>query len=416
MGEVWHRVRRLLLADDPETGWLVRLALTGMLAWSLADPAGTSGTPGWQWTVLAVSMAGWLVFAVGDGRFPRTALGALALCSALGAAVAGTGGAGGSTAAVFTLVGLLTFALHLGVSPKAVIGVAAVDLCLYLIGCWWWRQDPAAALVNVAVVVILVLFGLRRREQRRQAQQTAQLLEQTRLAQREQARAAALDERARIARELHDVLAHSLGALGVQLEVAEALLTDRGDAEAAAARVRRARRLAAEGLVEARAAVAALRADVPPLTTALTDLVTAHRHDHQVPIDFHTEGTPRPLSPAAEVSLLGTAREALTNAAKHAPGGPVTVSLRYGPEEVRLQVRNAPGRPAAGGPGPVSGYGLTGSRERIALVGGTLTAGGTGQSDGLDRDADSGQPGDSGAPDRPAVADAGWQVTVRVPR
>ncbi|MFK3983519.1 sensor histidine kinase [Micromonospora sp. NPDC050397] len=391
MGEVWQRVRRLLLADDPETGWLVRLTLTGLLAWTLSYSGGMSGAAGWQWAALAASLASWLVFALGDGRAPRTALGALALCSALGSVAAGTGGTAGSTAATFTLVGLLTYALHLGPTPRSIVAVAAVDLCLYLLGCWWWGQDPAAALINVAVVVIVVLFGLHRREHRRRARQTARLLEQTRLAQREQARAAALDERARIARELHDVLAHSLGALGVQLEVAEALLTDRGDVEGAAVRVRRARRLAAEGLVEARAAVAALRADVPPLTTALSDLVTAYRQDHQVPVDFRTEGTPRPLAPAAEVSLLGTAREALTNAAKHAPGGPVTVALHFRPEEVRLQVCNGPGRATPAEAVRVNGYGLTGSRERIALVGGTLTAG------------DPGHPG------------GGWQVDVRVP-
>jgi signal transduction histidine kinase len=261
----------------------------------------------------------------------------------------------------------------------AVLGLTGAVIGVLVAGLWFAGRGPTAMLTQPGLVVILVLFSLHRREYRLRAEQTALLLEQASRAHRAQARAAALAERARIARELHDVLAHSLGALGVQLEVAEAQLTEEGDRAGAAARIRRARRLAGDGLVEARAAVAALRADVPPLPEALAELVAGHRADHPAPVTLHTEGGPRALPSGAEVSLLRVAREALTNAARHAPGRPVSVLLDYRGPGVRLTVDNPLPPPTVAGcvdtaPGS-GGHGLTGARERIALVGGDLTAG-----------------------------------------
>ena len=157
-----------------------------------------------------------------------------------------------------------------------------------------------------ALTAVLIAFGLNRR--------------QYELTRHEQARAAALDERGRIARDLHDVLAHSLGALSVQLEVAEALLEERNDTAGALERVRRSRRLAVQGLIEARNAVAALRSsEVPALPEALAVLAEQHGQDHRVSVAVRTEGKPRPLESGVIVALLGAAREALTNAGKHAP-------------------------------------------------------------------------------------------------
>jgi signal transduction histidine kinase len=106
------------------------------------------------------------------------------------------------------------------------------------------------------------------------------------------------------------------------------------------------------------------------LPQALADLVEAYRRDHHATVQLRTEGSPRPVSAPATVSLLATAREALTNAAKHAPGVPVEVVLDYREDKVTLYVINA-----AEEAGEQVGYGLAGMRERIALVGGTLTAG-----------------------------------------
>jgi signal transduction histidine kinase len=181
------------------------------------------------------------------------------------------------------------------------------------------------------------------------------------------------------------VLAHSLGALGIQIQAAKAVLTDQGDLDRAVEVLTTAQRMASEGLVETRRAVHALRVDTLPLDQELARTVETHAQRYRVPVAFETGGGPRPLRPDATVALLRTAQEALINAAKHAPGQPVTVRLDYsGPEsgapEVRLIVANelAPGAapgPRSSGGGIDGGYGLTGMRERLLLLDGTLAAG-----------------------------------------
>ncbi|WP_416903946.1 sensor histidine kinase [Micromonospora echinospora] len=372
---------RLLRADDPETGWLIRIVISALLVWALLylTPADAVVR-----AVLVASLAGWFLFVAADVRWPRLARAGLALATLLPAAVAGV--PENASAPLFLYAALFTFVLLPRTPMWAILVLTGTVIAVLLTGFWLAGRGTTAMLTQPTLVIILVLFNLHRREYRLRAEQTALLLEQTSRTQQAQARAAALDERARIARELHDVLAHSLGALGVQLEVAEAQLTEKGDVPAAAARIRRARRLAVDGLVEARSAVAALRADVPPLSRALGDLVAGHRADHTTTVTLRTEGSPRGLPSGAEVSLLRTAREALTNAARHAPGAPVAVVLDYRGPTVRLTVHNpAPPRPVGDGAG---GYGLTGARERIALVGGTLEAG---------------------------VVDGAWRVTAEVP-
>ncbi|WP_328466536.1 histidine kinase [Actinoplanes sp. NBC_00393] len=365
-------LRERLRADDPETGWLVRIVLSALLLWAFltAGPASPGVRP-----VLAGALACWTLFLVADRRWPRLARTALACAAVLPATVAGL--PEDAHALLYLYAALFTFVLLPRTPMWAILVLTATVLVVLLTGLWLAGRGPAAMLTQPALIAVLVLFSLHRREYRLRAEQTALLLEQTSRMQEAQARAAALNERTRIARELHDVLAHSLGALGVQLEVAEAQLTEKGDVEGAAARVRRARKLAADGLTEARSAVAALREDVPSLSRALADLVDGHRTDHGVEITLRTDGCPRALSPGAEVALLRVAREALTNAARHAPGAPIAMTLDHGAAAVRLTVDNpAPADDNSGGTG---GHGLTGARERIALVGGTVTAGRAGE-------------------------------------
>ncbi|MEU8242120.1 histidine kinase [Actinoplanes missouriensis] len=368
---------RRLRADDPETGILVRVVLSALLIWAFvtAGPAGPGVRP-----VLAAALACWFVFVAADRRLPRLARVALALAAVLPAVAASQ--PDDASSLLYLYAALFTFVLLPRTPMWAILSLTAVVLAVLLTGLWMAGRGTAAMLTQPALIAVLVLFSLHRREYRLRAEQTALLLEQITQTRAAQARAAALDERARIARELHDVLAHSLGALGVQLEVAEIQLTERGDVDGAAGRIRQARELAADGLAEARSAVRALRADVPPLPQALHDLVTRHEADHGAAVTLRVVSERRPLSPGAEVSLLRIAREALTNAARHAPGAPVTVTLDYAdPAVARLTVRNpvpgasarAVGRiPATGGTG---GLGLIGARERIALVGGTLKTG-----------------------------------------
>jgi signal transduction histidine kinase len=223
------------------------------------------------------------------------------------------------------------------------------------------------------------MFGLQRRSYRVQAEQSKALLAQHQRLQAEQRRADVLDERARIAREIHDVLAHSLGALGIQIQAAKAVLTDHKDIDRAVEALTTAQRMAADGLTETRRAVHALRVDTLPLGQELAAVADTHRQRYHVPVTLETSGVARTLQPDAVLALLRTAQEAMVNAAKHAPGQPVAVRLDYGENDVRLSVVNGASGVGAEGPRPGSGggYGLTGMRERLRLLNGTLLAGPT---------------------------------------
>lgn len=234
---------------------------------------------------------------------------------------------------------------------------------------------PPAGLASLAVLGALTMAGVARRIRGERMEQMELALARAQAAHEEHARAAALAERARIAREVHDVLAHSLSALSLNLQSARLMLARDGASDEAQAQVRRAQRLAVEGLAEARRAVAALRDDPVPAARSIADLVTSARLETGTPTELTVEGTPRDLSGPAEDALFRTAQEALSNARKHAAGAPVRVVLAYGNGATELTVTDLqghrPATPAAGG------YGLTGMRERAELIGGELWTGPT---------------------------------------
>ncbi|MET0236906.1 MAG: histidine kinase [Kibdelosporangium sp.] len=185
---------------------------------------------------------------------------------------------------------------------------------------------------------------------------------------------AILDERARIAREIHDVLAHSLGALGIQIQAARAVLTDHGDAERALTILATAQRMASDGLTETRRAVHALRVDPAPLAEQLATIVGTHRSQHKTPVTLTVLGDPVVLSPDAGLALVRAVQEALVNAAKHAAQQPVEVTLRYTAHDVQVTISNPLGTSSEFSTAD-TGYGLTGMRERLLLLRGTLTVG-----------------------------------------
>src|SRR6201994_3424700 len=229
------------------------------------------------------------------------------------------------------------------------------------------------------VPVTGLLLGHFIRTRQEQGEQAAALLARTQQLQAEQSRTEVLDERARIAREIHDVLAHSLGALSIQIQAARAVLTDHQDIDRALEVLATAQRMASDGLTETRRAVHALRSDAVPLDQELRQAARAHRERYGAEVAFTVGGQPRPLAPDATVALLRTGQEALVNAAKHAPGQRISVRLEYGADDVSLMVVND--LPGDGDPAPVAaarphtvdgGYGLTGMRGRVRLVNGTL--------------------------------------------
>lgn len=228
---------------------------------------------------------------------------------------------------------------------------------------------------SLAVMSALAMGSLARRSRADRLEQAELALAREQAAREEHARAAALAERTRIAREVHDVLAHSLSALSLNLQGARLMLAREGASEQAQDQVRRAQRLAVEGLAEARRAVAALREDPVPASRAIADLVTSSRLESGARTDFTVDGTPRDLPGPAEDALYRTAQEALSNTRKHAAGAPVDVRLAYGNGSTELIVTDHQGRRPAE---PVTGgYGLTGMRERAEMIGGELRTGPT---------------------------------------
>jgi signal transduction histidine kinase len=182
------------------------------------------------------------------------------------------------------------------------------------------------------------------------------------------------------------VLAHSLGALGIQIQAARSVLTDYGDVDRAVEMLTAAQRMAAEGLTETRRAVHALRADTLPLADELAKAMSSYAERYHVVVSLDIEGDPRPVPADATVALLRVAQEALVNAAKHGAGRPVTVRLDYEADGVGLTVRNELDDAASAAPSRVrvstlnAGYGLTGMRERLRMLNGTLEAGQEGTS------------------------------------
>ncbi len=191
-----------------------------------------------------------------------------------------------------------------------------------------------------------------------------------------------LDERQRMAREIHDTLAQGLTGIITQLQAAEQSAAD-------PARWRRhfaaASDLARLSLTEARRSVAALRPgpleSTAHLSEALADVADRWSHLHGTPARFTTTGTARPLPPEAETVLLRTAQEALANVAKHAGAGRVGLTLSYLDHQVALDVRDdgrgfdapdARHRPPDPGGGSGGGFGLLAMRQRVEALSGIL--------------------------------------------
>ena len=224
---------------------------------------------------------------------------------------------------------------------------------------------------GVAAFFLLAVFARRYREANDRAQQLIAELNETRAAQ---AQAAALGERQRLAREMHDVLAHSLSGLALNLEGAR-LLAERADTDPQIAdAIGRAQRLAKTGLEEARRAIGMLRGDALPGPERLAELAAEFEADTGIACAFTVDGAQRALRSDGQLTVYRVAQEALTNIRKHANPDRVELRLVFQPAGTELTVedhRVAGERPP---PGDGSGYGLTGMRERAELLGGTLTA------------------------------------------
>jgi signal transduction histidine kinase len=363
--------------DGPVWTWAFRAGCLGLVLAdiSLGRPApGLSGAHLVVLIGLVPASLAWLVHSHSGAIDHRVVLLVLAAGMVGGGLVALTS----PSSAALALPGVIALLAGGSLSMPEAAGVAACGLATFAAG----SLAGAAAgfsLAGSCLVVVGGLFaGLWRRQYLVRAEQAELAATQTRLAEREHVRAEVLEERTRIAREIHDVLAHTLGGLVVQLDAADALLGDGGDPEGGRNLVAGARHLAVEGLDETRRAITALRTDPVALPEALAALAAS---EGSAPVSNQVQGSPRQLPPEASLAVYRTAQEALANARKHAPGAPVAMTLSFGQHQTVLQVANArppgdaggaPARPLAATGG---GYGLDGLTERAELLGGTLRAG-----------------------------------------
>jgi signal transduction histidine kinase len=373
-----QRLRRERGALRP-LGWAVILAV-------VAGSAGSHPAPGLHGKSLGVTLAlcafgGTVALAIRD-RFLTLASGVqVATISAMGCAGvalaalqprAATGLAGG--AAVW--MGLARLRLKLGVALGAAI-TGGLDLAAVLAG-----TSSSGILATTLLCALLGAVAHFLKQARASQERAEVLLAQLEDARDEQARAAAIAERGRIASELHDVLAHSLSGAAIQLQGAR-MLAERQSAEPRIrAAIERASGLVKDGLANARQAVSALRGDELPGVARLHSLIESYKHDLNVDATFEIEGDARTIPAEASLALYRGAQEALTNVARYAPGAPTIVVLHYELERTRLCVTN--GRPEAhpdgrGLAGAGGGHGLDGMRERIERAGGTMRAGATGE-------------------------------------
>jgi signal transduction histidine kinase len=209
-------------------------------------------------------------------------------------------------------------------------------------------------------------------------EQTRRLLVELQASRDAEAEAAMLRERSRLARDMHDVLAHSLSGLMLQLEGARMLSTQPDANGRLSPALDRAHHLARAGLEEARRAIAALRDEDLPGPDRLAQLAEDFEHDTDVQTSLQITGAARTLDSETSLTIYRVAQEALTNIRRHATPARVEIALGYEPDGTRLTIHDrAETSPetkvGVGGLGG-GGYGLTGMRERAELLGGSLSA------------------------------------------
>jgi len=332
----------------------------------------SGGPPAIRLALVAAALAPWLP---GAERVPRIvwALAAVAPAAALYVR-------GDQFAAMFLLLTVASSAIQ--APPALLLATTASAVAVVLVPFALYRQTGALSFAGGLGLSLFAGWTMRGQ---------LALMEQLEAARADLQRQALADERRRVARDVHDLVAHSLTV--VMLQMTAARLRLQRDPRAAGELLAETERLGRQALVEVRRLVDLLRDDeqeAGPLPGAadLAALVGRLR-EAGMDVRLETEGDVGGISDSAGLALYRVAQEALSNAARHAAGAAVRVSLCVGDREARLRVRDlgqgaGPARAGEGG-----GHGLRGMRERAQLAGGTLQAG---------------------------PADPGWEVECLIPR
>jgi signal transduction histidine kinase len=353
------RIRRRFFSYIQPLGVLLLLVLGMVAANEVLDDRET--LIGIAWLVAAGSV----VPVAAAVRFPVLAW-RLAFAMIFVGAVF-TGRSGGLPWNFVQVFGFLFVLARFSITQEPAITVWATTLSLVPIVAL--TLDNAGGTVSVVVAVAALGDIVYRRRRTRQL-----LAEQEEISERERGRRALLEERARIAREMHDVVAHHMSMIAVRAETAPYRVPGLADsAQAELATIATAARAA---LTDMRRLLGALRAEDGDAPTApqpgLTDVGDLVRTAQAAGVDVTLSMVDVPEVPeTVGLAAYRILQEALANAARHAPGGPVRIEVRGFSDRLELTVRNK--RTAPGGPG--GGHGLIGMRERAALLGGALTVG-----------------------------------------
>ncbi len=389
----------LLASLDRRLASAIRLAGLVLIAVSVfrgTHAAGTSGRGLVVSLLLVAAVVSWLIWMNRPGSDQPLTVELFVMAAAGGLLVEA---APHGAASAFVFVAVIAAGLRVDLphaATVAVVGTLAVAVSELL-----YNGSAIGLLAYALGFAASLLAASNGRQRALRVEQAELLLAQTQRSHEEQLRAARLEESTRIARDIHDVLAHTLAGLTIQLEATGALVEQGADRDAVLARVRRAHELAREGLQEARRAVGALRGDAVSAPAAIEALVDEYRDTSDAGAELTIDGDPARLAGQTGETVVRVVQEALTNVRKHAPGAEVSVAVHAGeaPEdELTLVVDDRPVAAQPAGRSDVArsdgladtggGYGLRGMRERAALLGGTLSAGGV---------------------------DGGWRVELRLP-
>ncbi|WP_229713034.1 sensor histidine kinase [Streptomyces fuscichromogenes] len=281
---------------------------------------------------------------------------------------------------------LVLLLLTLRVRARVAFEALAVTVVVtwLLDGVWGAPPHQSTSVVTVVLAAIVVALGTALRG-RREAR--AELGRQASLTEEERARRTLLEERSRIARELHDVVAHHMSVISIQAQVAPHLVENPSDE--LRENLDGIRQNALEALTELRRVLGVLRSESPdedapdvPGTGPHSPQPTLDRLDTLVEntraagltVTARINGERRPMQSGVELSAYRIVQEALSNVLRHAPGATAHVEIEYIPYGLLVSVANSrPDGPAP--PSPGAGHGLLGMRERAAMLGGSLTAG-----------------------------------------
>lgn len=332
-------------------------------------PLGFTGVGGLSLVLLVVNSAFSFSRSVSTGTFsPRTDLVLMISWGVCAAALLSLDSQSSAAAFAYLAAGRAGYLL----STRAGLSVAVGTAALSSLGLWLMSQHhsdvwPWPLGLTVALPVFIGLSNSSRDSAIASALAAA---EAGRRAAEAEARVGTLAERARISRDIHDVLAHTLSGVSMQLELSEMML-DRDKISQAREAIGKAHSMVREGMAEARRAVQDSRDQVLPLAETLTALFQGSCEPEIV-------GPVRTLDTTVAQTLIRSAQESLTNVRRHAPGADLEVRLTFRTADVALEISNGPAGKEVGNP-EGSGMGLVGMRERAALLGGRVETGPIGE-------------------------------------